>query len=173
MGVLESLEKYESEKYMTHSIKDSVYQYANTKAQFLEIKDNFLLSVAQDTQNIGISLEELIELTDTITSFRKSLESLADHILQLTPIDPFHIFDFPEPGIFREMLFEENSWIEWEALSMLAILKEWLVVHTEEIKWEKEKLMDLLKNEDTYIGDVLKITKSIHEQTIEKIQVQL
>ena len=82
-----------------------------------------------------------------IRAFISSLQKLTDTLIEIMPSDTFVIEAYPDPDMFRDMLFEENSWLEREALSMQYILNEWLKNHLQEVTLEKIKLKELLKTE--------------------------
>ena len=155
-----------------YGIQESeLIEYKNEKVQFSSKKEALIALFASDIVSREIRAEDIIEITDMIRAFVWSLQNLTDTLIEIMPSDTFVIESYPDPDMFRDMLFEENSWLEREALSMQYILNEWLKNHLQEVAWEKIKLEELLKTEWANMANLVNTTGTILRNSLQKVIV--
>ena len=155
-----------------YGIQESeLIEYKNEKVQFSSKKEALIALFASDIVSREIRAKDIIEITDMIRTFVSSLQKLTNTLIRIMPSDTFVIEAYPDPDMFRDMLFEENSWLEDEALSMQYIFNEWLKNHLQEVAWEKIKLEALLKTEWANIANLVNTTGTILRNSLQKVIV--
>lgn len=151
---------------------EKIQKYADIKIEFLNLKESLLFLMAHDISDKNTSPLEIEKITEYINSCRTLLEGLTNLLLEITPWDAIEVYNFPEPWILRDTIFEENSWIEWEANSLIALIHTWITSLQHEVELEKVRLRLLLWKQETDIWNLLKATEKIKNESFEKVLIQ-
>ena len=172
MELLEMRNTDPSNYNLSEEQESSFFQYIWSKYEFLETKEKLLLLFATDIKKDDISPSETLVIKECIDLYTKNLRDLTDSLIEIMPDEISGCDVYPDSTLFREMLFEENSWLEWEANSMHVILSEWIGVHLEEVETEQEKLKNILKeNYLSPLAEIIEISGTLIRQNIERIRV--
>lgn len=163
------------EEYNLPEIQENLlFDYAHEKMHFIQIKDSLLNLLENDMEKVDISAEETATITKNIKLFTEFLQKLTDWLIWVMPDEVWIIQLYPDPSLFVQSLFEENSWLEGEAESMQLILSKWIGIHNEEVKTEKEKLKLLMKNQYIpSISELMETSGDLLRNNLEKIKVQI
>ena len=150
-----------------------VYNYAEIKANYLKKKHELILQMESDILTSNIVGHEIGEISENLNQFTRLLESLTDAYIAIMPRNTEEVFRTELKELYRDIVFEENFWIDEEATTIRKKLDEWLENHLKEVKQNKDELHKILKDQKQALWDLLTATSTLREDAFSQIRVQL